>query len=76
MDIDEPGRDNEAFRVDLAAGATRRLADRHDPVTYDGDVGFERFGAGSVDDETASKQQIELEAHSILQAYIAVGYFG
>jgi hypothetical protein len=60
MDVDEPGRNDQAGHVQgLACGRARERLDRHDPPVADPDVGREPRPAGPVDDSAAHEQEIE-----------------
>ena len=63
VDVDEPGRHDEARDVQgLACGRPRKRFDRHDPAVADTDVGRERRRTGAVDDPAAREEEIERRA--------------
>jgi hypothetical protein len=50
MDVDEPGRDDPAVGVNLVAGTPLHLSYGDDATARDGNIGFKRLSAGSIDD--------------------------
>src|SRR5438046_2970246 len=73
VDVDEAGCDDPAFRGDLVRAAGGDPTHRSDPPAGDGDVGFERLGAGTVDDEPAPDDQIEFASHPLVYRGQAMG---
>ena len=59
--VDEARRDDETLRVDRARrGGLRQLADTHDAIAFDRDIGDVSCASGAVDDASVSDQEIEL----------------
>jgi hypothetical protein len=59
MDVDEPGRDGHAARIDLdGPRAGNPLSDRRDPAAGNGDIGFHGRAPASVDDVTAANHEV------------------
>ena len=74
VDVDESRRDDAAFGVDLRADPTvRRIADRDDPISADGDIGVKRRASGAVDNDAAANHQIEIVRHRAIVACVAPG---
>jgi len=58
VQIDEAGRDDMPFGVDLALALGRDLADFGDPAIGDSDVAMERLCAGSVDNGSTTDHDV------------------
>jgi hypothetical protein len=58
VDVDEPGQDVRAARVDRAPRHIGAVADRGDPPARDRDVAGERRASGSVDDRSAGDLEV------------------
>src|SRR5262249_20205687 len=59
VDVDEPGRDDQARGVDLGlGGGLGEVADGGDAVAGDGQVGVEPGVAGAVDDLAVADDQV------------------
>ena len=75
VDVDEPGRDDHVPRVDLVAvPGPQTLPDRGDSPAGDRHVGFERLGAGPVDDQAAPHHNVEISGHGVIS--LTVRYIG
>jgi hypothetical protein len=61
MDVDEARTDDAARGLhDLGRRRVRELADRHDPISADTDVGGHPGRSGAIDNGPATDEQIEV----------------
>jgi hypothetical protein len=65
VDVDEAGRDEHAFRIDLVFPARSDLADGMNFPARDGDIGFVRLRTRAVDDRSAAYNQVDV-GHDVI----------